>query len=56
MEKNINDVEGVGEVIVRVVVRVKFGIKGVVVVVVGLFVIIKVIEMDGILLDDEMEF
>ncbi|MBA54404.1 MAG: pilus assembly protein PilM [Pseudomonadales bacterium] len=55
VEKNINDVEGVGEAIARVVSRAKSGVKGAAVAVAGSSVITKVIEMDGKLSDDEME-
>ncbi|HAU14389.1 MAG TPA: pilus assembly protein PilM, partial [Gammaproteobacteria bacterium] len=55
VEKNINDVEGVGEAIARVVSRAKSGVKNAAVAVAGSSVITKVIEMDGKLSDDEME-
>ena len=55
VEKNINDVEGVGEAIKRVVTRVKASAKQVAVAVAGSAVITKTIEMDSDMSDEEME-
>ncbi|MBV1905549.1 MAG: pilus assembly protein PilM [Pseudomonadales bacterium] len=55
IEKNISDVEGVGEVIKRLVSRTKASSKSAAVAVAGSAVITKVIEMDASLNDDEME-
>lgn len=55
VEKNISDVEGVGEAIKRAVSRSKSGCKGAAVAVAGSAVITKIIEMDAALSDDEME-
>ncbi len=55
VEKNIGDVEGVGEAIKRAVSRSKSGCKAVAVAVAGSAVITKIIEMDAALSDDEME-
>ncbi|MEZ5561003.1 MAG: pilus assembly protein PilM [Pseudomonadales bacterium] len=55
VEKNISDVEGVGEAIKRVVSRSKCSSRGAAVAVAGSAVITKTIEMDASLSDDEME-
>lgn len=55
VEKNIADVEGVGEAIDRAVSRMGTSVKAACVAVPGSSVITKVIEMDGSLSDDEME-
>ncbi|MDP6375831.1 MAG: pilus assembly protein PilM [Pseudomonadales bacterium] len=55
VEKNISDVEAVGEVIKRVVARAKSPAKAAAVAVAGSAVITKTIEMDSQLSDDEME-
>lgn len=55
VEKNIADVEGVGEAIERAVSRMGTGVKNACVAVPGSSVITKIIEMDGSLSDDEME-
>ena len=55
VEKNISDVEGVGEAIRRVVGRSRSGTKLAAVAVAGSAVITKTIEMDASLSDDEME-
>ena len=55
VEKNIGDVEGVGEAIKRVFSRSKCGVRTVAVAVAGSAVITKTIEMDAELSDDEME-
>ncbi|MEJ2669284.1 MAG: pilus assembly protein PilM [Gammaproteobacteria bacterium] len=55
VEKNIADVEGVGEAIRRAVDRMGTGLKNACVAVSGSSVITKIIEMDGALSDDEME-
>lgn len=55
VEKNIADVEGVGDAIGRAVSRIGTGIKNACVAVPGSSVITKIIEMDGSLSDDEME-
>ena len=54
-EKNISDVDGVGEAIKRVIARAKTTTKSVAVAVAGSAVITKTIEMDGSLSDTEME-
>ncbi len=54
-EKNISDVDGVGEAIKRVLARAKTTTKSVAVAVAGSAVITKTIEMDGSLSDTEME-
>lgn len=54
-EKNIVDVEGVGDAIGRLVSRTRPGVKTAAVAVAGSAVITKVIEMDGSLSEDEME-
>ncbi len=55
VEKNIGDVEGVGEAIKRVVARSKANAKRAAVAVAGSAVITKSIEMDAGLTDEEME-
>ena len=55
VEKNISDVEGVGEAVKRVVNRAKSGSKSAAVAVAGSAVITKTIEMDAELSDDDME-
>ena len=55
VEKNISDVEGVGEAIKRLVSRSKAGSNQVAVAVAGSAVITKTIEMDASLTDAEME-
>ena len=55
VEKNITDIEGVGEAISKVVVRSKSSVKNAAVAVAGSAVITKTIEMDAGLTDDEME-
>jgi len=55
VEKNISDVEGVGEAIKRVLSRSKTGARQAAVAVAGSAVITKTIEMDSELSDDEME-
>ncbi len=55
VEKNINDVEAVGDVVARLVARTRPGIKSAAVAVSGAAVITKTIEMDANLNDDERE-
>ncbi len=55
VEKNISDVEGVGEAIKRVLSRSKSSAKQAAVAVAGSAVITKTIEMDAALSDDDME-
>lgn len=55
VEKNISDVEGVGEAIKRVIGRSKASARQAAVAVAGSAVITKTIEMDASLNDDEME-
>ena len=55
VEKNISDVEGVGEAVKRVLGRAKSASKSAAVAVAGSAVITKTIEMDAELSDDEME-
>ena len=55
VEKNISDVEGVGEAVKRVTGRSRAGSKLAAVAVAGSAVITKTIEMDAALSDDEME-
>jgi type IV pilus assembly protein PilM len=55
VEKNISDVEGVGEAIRRVVARSKASTKHAAVAVAGSAVITKTVELDAALTDDEME-
>lgn len=55
VEKNIADVEGVGDALARVLSRARPGTKQAAVAVAGSAVITKVIEMDASLNDDEME-
>jgi type IV pilus assembly protein PilM len=55
VEKNISDVDGVGEAIKRVISRSKCGARQAAVAVAGSAVITKTIEMDAELSDDEME-
>jgi type IV pilus assembly protein PilM len=55
VEKNISDVEGVGEAIKRLVSRAKASSKFAAVAVAGSAVITKTIEMDGALNDEELE-
>jgi len=55
VEKNINDVEGVGHAIKRLLARAKSSSKQTAVAVAGSAFITKTIEMDASLSDDEME-
>jgi len=55
VEKNISDVEGVGEAVKRLVARAKASARMCAVAVAGSAVITKTIEMDASLSDDEME-
>ena len=55
VEKNISDVEGVGEAIKRVLSRSKSSVKQAAVAVAGSAVITKTIEMDAAMSDDDME-
>ena len=55
VEKNISDVEGVGEAVKRVISRSKCSAKSAAVAVAGSAVITKTIEMDSELTDEEME-
>ena len=55
VEKNITDVEGVGDAIAKVLARSKSGVKNAAVAVAGSAVITKTIEMDSALNEDEME-
>ena len=55
VEKNISDVEGVGEAIKRVISRSKCGSRSAAVAVAGSAVITKTIEMDAGLSDEEMD-
>ena len=55
VEKNISDVEGVGEAVKRLVARAKASSRMCAVAVAGSAVITKTIEMDAALSDDEME-
>lgn len=55
VEKNISDVEGVGEAIKRAVARAKPSSKHAAVAVAGSAVITKTIELDGSLTDEQME-
>jgi len=55
VEKNITDIEGVGEAIGRLIARVKPHARGAGVAVAGSAVITKIIEMDANLTDDERE-
>ncbi len=55
IEKNISDVEGVGEALKRLLSRSRAGSSNVAVAVAGSAVITKVIEMDASLTDEEME-
>ncbi len=55
VEKNIAELEGVGQALSRVLVKAKTSTKGVAVAVAGSAVITKTIEMDAGLSDDEME-
>lgn len=55
VEKNIADVEGVGEAIIRLIAKAKPKTKNVAVAVSGSAVITKIIEMDADLSDDERE-
>jgi type IV pilus assembly protein PilM len=55
VEKNIAELEGVGQALSRVLVKARTGTKGVAVAVAGSAVITKTIEMDAGLSDDEME-
>ena len=55
VEKNINEVEGVGEAIAKVVAKTKTKVKKAVVAVAGSAVITKTIEMTAGLTDEEME-
>lgn len=55
VEKNINDVEGVGDAVKRVLTRAKSNSKLAAVAVAGSAVITKTIEMDAELSDDDME-
>ena len=55
VEKNISDVEGVGEAVKRLIARAKANARTCAVAVAGSAVITKTIEMDASLSDDEME-
>ncbi len=55
VEKNIAELEGVGQALSRVLVKARTSTKGVAVAVAGSAVITKTIEMDAGLSDDEME-
>jgi type IV pilus assembly protein PilM len=55
VEKNISDVDGVGEAIQRLIERCKTKVKFAAVAVAGSAVITKTIEMGGLLTEDEME-
>ncbi|OUS28328.1 pilus assembly protein PilM [Gammaproteobacteria bacterium 45_16_T64] len=55
VEKNITDVEGVGDAVSKVLARSKSALKNAAVAVAGSAVITKTIEMDAALNDDEME-
>lgn len=55
VEKNIVDLEGVGQALARVVAKAKTGVKSVAVAVAGSAVITKSIEMEAGLSDDELE-
>ena len=55
VEKNISDVEGVGDAIARLVSRARPGVKAAAVAVSGSAVITKLIEMDASLNEDELE-
>jgi type IV pilus assembly protein PilM len=55
VEKNITDLEGVGDAVRRVVDRTRTSVKSAAVAVSGSSVITKMIELDGNLSDDEME-
>lgn len=55
VEKSINDVEGVGNAIARLITRCKVKVQNAAVAVAGSAVITKVIEMDSSLSEDEME-
>ena len=55
VEKNISDVEGVGEAIQRLLERCKTKVKNAAVAVAGSAVITKTIEMSAVLNEDEME-
>jgi len=55
VEKNITDVEGVGDAVSKVLARSKSGVKNAAVAAAGSAVITKTIEMDAGLSDDEME-
>ncbi len=55
VEKNIAELEGVGQALARVAAKAKTGVKAVAVAVAGSAVITKTIEMDSGLNDDELE-
>ncbi|NWB86662.1 MULTISPECIES: type IV pilus assembly protein PilM [Pseudomonas] len=55
VEKNIAELEGVGQALARVLLKAKTHVRGVAVAVAGSAVITKTIEMDAGLSDDEME-
>ncbi|MDN6873596.1 pilus assembly protein PilM [Pseudomonas citronellolis] len=55
VEKNIAELEGVGQALSRVVAKARTGVKTAAVAVAGSAVITKTIEMDGGLSDDELE-
>ena len=55
VEKNIADLEGVGQALLRVLTKAKSGVKSVAVAVAGSAVITKTIEMEAGLSDDELE-
>ncbi|WP_120994758.1 pilus assembly protein PilM [Stutzerimonas urumqiensis] len=55
VEKNISDMEGVGQALSRVVAKAKTGVKSAAVAVAGSAVITKTIEMEAGLTDDELE-
>lgn len=55
VEKNISELEGVGQALTRLLAKAKTGVKSAAVAVSGSAVITKSIEMDGGLSDDELE-
>jgi type IV pilus assembly protein PilM len=55
VEKNIAELEGVGQALSRVLVKARTGLKSVAVAVAGSAVITKIIEMDAGLSEDELE-
>ena len=55
VEKNIAELEGVGQALSRLLLKARTGVRNVAVAVAGSAVITKTIEMDAGLSDDEME-